>query len=43
MSRDLHFFYDIRLEFDAPVSEHGFLLRCLPPSFPGQEVLVAAL
>ena len=43
MSRDLHFFYDIRLEFDAPVSEHAFVLRCLPPSFPGQEVLEAAL
>ena len=38
MSRKLHFFYDICLEFDAPVTEHAFVLRCIPPSFPGQEV-----
>ena len=39
MSRDLHFYYDIRLEFDAPVTGHAFALRCVPPSFPGQEIL----
>lgn len=43
MSRKLHFFYDILLEFDAPVVEHAFTLRCVPPSFPGQEILDATL
>lgn len=43
MSRHLRFFYDIRLDFDAPVVEHAFVLRCVPPSFPGQEILDATL
>lgn len=43
MSRQLHFFYDINLEFDTPVTEHAFTLRCIPPSFPGQEVLDVTL
>lgn len=43
MSRKLHFFYDILLEFDAPVVEHSFALRCVPPSFPGQEILDVTL
>lgn len=43
MSRKLHFFYDILLEFDAPVVDHAFTLRCVPPSFPGQEILDATL
>ncbi|MCC8357957.1 MAG: transglutaminase family protein [Oscillospiraceae bacterium] len=43
MSRRLDFFYDILLEFDQPVRGHDFVLRCLPPSFPGQEILDVSL
>lgn len=43
MSRRLDFFYDILLEFEQPVRGHDFVLRCLPPSFPGQDVLDATL
>lgn len=43
MSRKLSFFYDILLEFEHPVSRHSFTLRCLPPSFPGQEILDMSL
>lgn len=43
MSRRLNFFYDINLEFDCPVREHAFVLRCIPPSFPGQEILDVSL
>ena len=43
MSCRLEFRYDIRLEFDAPVCQHAFVLRCLPKSFPGQQVLDATL
>lgn len=39
MSRLLRFQYDIRLEFRRPVREHAFVLRCIPPSLPGQQVL----
>lgn len=31
------------LTFDAPVVDHHFLLRCLPPSFPGQRILSSVL
>ena len=43
MSRRLSFYYDINLEFDAPVAEHDFTLRCVPPSVPGQEILDVTL
>lgn len=43
MSRLLHFRYDILLEFSAPVTRHAFVLRCLPPDLPGQQILDAAL
>ena len=43
MRRDLHFYYDILLEFGAPVTGHAFALRCMPPSFPGQEILDVTL
>lgn len=43
MSRLLRFFYDIHLDFDEPVREHAFVLRCIPPGFPGQEILDASL
>lgn len=43
MSRLLSFSYDIALHFDAPVHGHAFALRCLPPSFPGQEIVDLSL
>lgn len=43
MSRLLHFTYDIRLTFNSPVVQHAFVLRCLPPDLPGQQVLDAGL
>ena len=43
MRRDLHFYCDILLEFGAPVTGHAFALRCMPPSFPGQEILDVTL
>lgn len=43
MSRTLRFYYDIVLECDAPVQEHDFALRCIPPSFPGQDILDVTL
>ncbi len=43
MSRTLHFQYDTLVEFSAPVREHAFVLRCVPPSFPGQEILDVTL
>ncbi len=43
MRRGLRFTYDILLEFDAPVTAHAFALRCMPPSFPGQEILDVTL
>ena len=38
MKERFHFFYDIRLDFPSPVRRHAFVLRCLPPTFPGQEI-----
>ncbi|MDY3692160.1 MAG: transglutaminase family protein [Dysosmobacter sp.] len=43
MSRVLRFYYDILLEFGAPVTGHAFTLQCIPPSFPGQEILDVTL
>lgn len=43
MRRDLHFYCDILLEFGALVTGHAFALRCMPPSFPGQEILDVTL
>lgn len=43
MSRTLHFQYDTLVEFSTPVREHAFVLRCVPPSFPGQEILDVTL
>ncbi|MDY3280775.1 transglutaminase family protein [Dysosmobacter sp.] len=43
MSRTLSFYYDILLTFGEPVRSHAFVLRCVPPSFPGQEVLTVSL
>lgn len=43
MSRLLHFTYDILLEFSRPVTRHSFVLRCLPPQLPGQQILDAEL
>ncbi len=41
--KTLNFFYDILLEFGAPVTGHDFLLRVIPPSLPGQEILDVTL
>ncbi len=38
MKQHLRFDYDVLLEFDAPVMRHAFVLRCLPPSYAGQEI-----
>lgn len=38
MTRRLDFFYDTLLEFQTPVTDHEFVLSCVPPSFPGQEI-----
>ena len=35
MRERFQFYYDIRLEFQQPVRHHAFVLRCIPPSFPG--------
>lgn len=43
MSRQLHFFHDTLLEFQQPVTGHAFTLRCVPTSFPGQEILGVSL
>ena len=43
MSRALNFFYNICLEFQRPVREHAFVPRCIPPSFPSQEILDVSL
>lgn len=43
MSRTLRFSYDIALNFDKPVAEHSFVLRCLPAAFAGQQVPEATL
>ena len=43
MSRMMTFSYDITLNFDNPVTDHCFVLRCLPTDSPEQQVLDAAL
>lgn len=43
MSRKLKFYYDTLLEFQQPVTGHAFALRCVPPSFPGQQILDVTL
>ena len=36
---ELSFFFDTELKFSAGVTEHEFLLRCLPAELPEQEIL----
>ncbi|MEE1229239.1 MAG: transglutaminase family protein [Lachnospiraceae bacterium] len=43
MSHRLKFHYDTFLKFNKPVREHDFVLRCVPPSFAGQEILQSKL
>lgn len=43
MSRLLHFDYNIQLNFSAPVAQHPFVLRCIPPDLPGQQILDVCL
>lgn len=37
--RELSFAFHTRLEFSQPVTEHDFLLRCLPQQLPEQQIL----
>jgi len=39
----LSFQYTISIVFEWPVADHAFLLRCLPPSLPGQRILDVCL
>lgn len=43
MSRLLQFHYDIQLCFTVPVTQHPFVLRCMPPNLPGQQILDVCL
>lgn len=43
MSRRLSFYYDVLLKFSQPVRGHAFALRCVPPGFPGQDILDVTL
>ena len=36
--KKLTFYYDTHLRFSSPVSNHEFLLRCVPPDLPEQEI-----
>ncbi len=36
---ELSFFFDTELRFSGYVTEHQFLLRCLPPELPEQKIL----
>lgn len=41
--KHLHFESTTALSFDSPVVNHHFLLRYLPPTFPGQQILSSVL
>lgn len=41
--RQLAFYYDISMTFSLPLQEHAFLLRCMPPELPEQEILSVSL
>lgn len=41
--RELNFQFSCQLAFSQPVTDHAFLLRCLPRRAPGQEILSLAL
>lgn len=43
MSRILNFDFETRLDFSFPVTDHVFLLRCLPPELPQQHIISAEL
>ena len=43
MSRLLQFHYDIQLDFSVSVTQHPFVLRCMPPSLPEQQILDVCL
>lgn len=38
MGRSLEFYFDTKLEFSQPITEHEFLLRCLPADLPEQKI-----
>ncbi len=39
MHRELSFYFDTVLQFSGPVTEHNFLLRCIPADCPEQKIL----
>ena len=39
MGCELSCYFDVRLAFSAPVTEHNFLLRCIPADAPEQRIL----
>ncbi|MBQ9697229.1 MAG: transglutaminase family protein [Acidaminococcaceae bacterium] len=39
MHRELSFYFDTVLNFSGPVTEHNFLLRCIPADTPEQKIL----
>lgn len=41
--RELSFYFDTALQLDGTVCNHDFVLRCMPQSFPGQELVQASL
>lgn len=41
--KNLHFESTTTLKFDAQVTNHQFLLRCIPPNFAGQNIVYAEL
>lgn len=43
MSRILSFDYETVLEFSSNVTEHAFLLRCMPPELPQQHIIASQL
>lgn len=39
MHRELSFYFDTVLNFSGPVTEHNFILRCIPADTPEQKIL----
>ena len=39
MRRELSFYFDTVLNFSGSVTEHNFLLRCIPADKPEQSIL----
>jgi len=43
MGYELSFYFDTKLEFSAAVTDHAFLLRCIPARLPEQRILSCTL